>query len=192
MRNTRKGFTLVELLIVITIMASLSAMMAITSGGATSRAKASSIVANVEACKTAAAVFYNDHWQDAKVMVGATETNMADTTAEAFLGNTAAGYEYVPNFSDFSTDNIVFTVDTTGTNSGKGRDNWAIKVTFKDEAEADNISMALAKAKGYSGMYKAATAGDSTATPPVAATPADYKHTFIVNLTTGVITPTDD
>lgn len=67
MRNTRKSFTLIELLIVITIMASLSAMMAITSGGATSRAKASSIVANVEACKTAAAVFYNDHWQDAQV-----------------------------------------------------------------------------------------------------------------------------
>ena len=194
MRNTRKGFTLIELLIVITIMASLSAMMAITSGGATARAKASSIVANVEACKTAAAVFYSDHWQDAKVKVNDADTNMSETTAAAFLTNTTTGYNYVPNFGDFSDGNIVFTVDTSDTTTqGKGRDNWAIKVTFKDEAEADNISMALAKAKGYSGMYTAATAASGTEGEEgyVAAKDAKCRHTFTVNLTTGVITPSE-
>ena len=184
MRKARKGFTLIELLIVITIMASLSAMMAITSGNATARAKTSSIVANVEACKTAAAVYYSDNWD---------ATGIATSTAKTFLEDTT---KYIPNFGDFSTGNIVFTALSDTTN--QGRDNWAIKVTFKDEAEADNISRMLAKAKGYSGMYTAGTPAveDDSSTTDVdeskEAVPEACKHTFTVNLTTGVITATND
>ena len=58
--------------------------MSNSSGDATVRAKASSIVANVEACKTAAAIYYNDHWD---------ETGIKDVAADEFLNNDST---YIP------------------------------------------------------------------------------------------------
>ena len=57
----RKGFTLVELLIVIVVIAILSAMMMMSSSEAVSSAKASTIVSNLNAMKSAALSYYADH-----------------------------------------------------------------------------------------------------------------------------------
>ncbi len=57
----RKGFTLVELLIVIVIIGILSAMMMISSGEAVSSAKAAGIVNNLRAVKIAALSYYEEH-----------------------------------------------------------------------------------------------------------------------------------
>ena len=56
----RKGFTLVELLIVIVVIGILSAMMMLSSTEAVTSAKASNIVSNLRNLKTAALAFYTD------------------------------------------------------------------------------------------------------------------------------------
>ena len=57
----RKGFTLVELLIVIVVISILGAMMMISSSEAVSSAQASTIVSNLNAVKAAALSYYADH-----------------------------------------------------------------------------------------------------------------------------------
>ena len=176
MKKSRKGFTLIELLIVITILGSLAAAMSNSSGDATARAKASSIVANVEACKTAAAIYYSDNWEG---------TDVADATAKTFLEDTD---KYIPNFGDFSTGNITFKANAT--DSDKGRDNWSITVNFESDAEAANVAKALVKAKGYAKLYTAATeaVGNVGDDDYQAAAPESFAKEFKVNLTTGKIT----
>ena len=62
MKNiTRKGFTLVELLIVIVVIGILSAMMMLSSTEAVSSAKANNIVNNLRNWKTAALSWYVDN-----------------------------------------------------------------------------------------------------------------------------------
>ena len=57
----RKGFTLVELLIVIVVIGILSAMMMLSSNEAVSSAKANNIIANLRNLKTAALAWYADN-----------------------------------------------------------------------------------------------------------------------------------
>ena len=64
MKNTRKGFTLVELLIVIVVIGILSAMMMLSSTEAVTSAKASNIVSNLRNLKTAALACYTDSMDD--------------------------------------------------------------------------------------------------------------------------------
>ena len=136
MKKFRRGFTLVELLIVIAILGTLTAVMTVSTGTATARAKASSIVSNVEACKTAAAVYYSDNY-DATGIATATPAN-------TFLADTNT---YVPNFKDFTSSTIKYTAGTTA-----GKENWTLDVDFTADAEASTLLTALKKAKGYSGL----------------------------------------
>ena len=61
MANRKKGFTLVELLIVIVVIGVLSAMMMLSSTEAVSSAKAADIVSNLRNWKTATLEWYTDN-----------------------------------------------------------------------------------------------------------------------------------
>ena len=54
MKKARKGFTLVELLIVVAILGILSVSMMMSVGGTTAKAKASMIASNFDAARIAA------------------------------------------------------------------------------------------------------------------------------------------
>ncbi|MBQ7561868.1 MAG: type II secretion system protein [Synergistaceae bacterium] len=74
---SRKGFTLVELLIVIVVIGILSAMMMLSSTEAMSSAKASNIASNLRNLKTAALAWYADH-TDLVAADGRVKTNVTD------------------------------------------------------------------------------------------------------------------
>ncbi|MCF0247875.1 MAG: type II secretion system protein [Synergistes sp.] len=60
-RRRSKGFTLVEMLIVIIIIGALSGMMMLSTGSATDKAEATRIVSDMRNIKAAAIMYYSDH-----------------------------------------------------------------------------------------------------------------------------------
>lgn len=143
MKRTRKGFTLIELLIVIAVIGALAATMGTSTDKATAQAKAAAIVANVDACKTAAAMYYADY----------SNTNLATEDASKFLNATS---EYIPSWSDFSGESVEgtkYTVDA----EGKGYAGWAVTVDFSKDADATGIAKALHKIRGYTAVAENAT-----------------------------------
>ncbi|MBQ7544543.1 MAG: type II secretion system protein [Synergistaceae bacterium] len=69
MKSKRKGFTLVELLIVIVVIGILAAMMMLSSTEAVSSAKATKIIADMRNIRTAVLAWYTDNY-DKVVKVG--------------------------------------------------------------------------------------------------------------------------
>jgi general secretion pathway protein G len=86
LKRKSKGFTLVELLIVIIIIGILAGMMMLSTGGATAKAEATKILADMRNIKAAAIMYYADNgeWPD-------------DTTADSldkYLDTTMASTSY--------------------------------------------------------------------------------------------------
>ena len=163
MKKARKGFTLVELLIVIAILGTLTATLSISAGDATARAKAAAIVNNIEACKNGAALYYAAAFND-------TSATMLPT---AFLVDDS---EYVPNWSSFATGGTI--TYTAGADTQTTPDTWTVVVSFASDKEATKIATALSKIPGYTGvesthntltvllMKGTVTGSTATATPP--------------------------
>ena len=144
MKKMRKGFTLVELLIVISIIGTLAATMSASVSGSTAKAKAAAIAHNVEACKDAAGLYYAAHMDDG--------TDLTTTTADDVLS------EFVGTWKDFKNGtDITYTAVETGTN----RTGWAVIVDFHTDADKDAIISALSGMKGF-GKYDGNTSVVST------------------------------
>ena len=137
MKKMRKGFTLVELLIVIAVLGALSAAMTMSSSTATAKAKAAAIVNNLKICTSGAQVYNFEHADD---------KGLGEITTTAMLA------EAVPSFTKFTavdandTDTILYAaVDDTAGPAG-----WTITVTLKG-TDKSNIVAALKTIKGFKG-----------------------------------------
>lgn len=130
MRNTRKGFTLVELLIVVAILATLTATMMVSMRGATAKAKAASIAANLESCHTATLLYY----------AASGDKDLSKVDAEDMLTtNLKTWYK----LKGGDGDSIKYTA------VGEGSKYWSVNVDFSGDAEADDIARALHNMRGY-------------------------------------------
>ena len=143
MRKARKGFTLVELLIVVAIMATLTAAMTMAVSGSTAKAKASTIASNVNACRNAAMAYSITEGAD----------SIANLTADDVL------FAKLPSWKDFNnTNNKIKYAAVTG-DDGTGPEKWAITVDFSGDGEKDAIVKELEAINGYNKSYSSATDG---------------------------------
>lgn len=164
MKKTRKGFTLVELLIVVAILATLTATMTMAISGSTAKAKASAITSNVEAMKSAARLYEVNNQAD----------NISEVTTDAML------FTCLPTWKDFSNG----TVKYTAVSDTKGPNGWAVKVDFSTDPERDAIVDILQTVNGYNKSYTGAD--DTTGTAIL--TKGDPGHySFEVTLVSGKI-----
>ena len=141
MKAVRKGFTLVELLIVIAILGTLSAAMTVSSGSANAAAKASTIYANINTIKTAAILYQlqeGNQFKESKV----TKANLQ--TAELLdldsYNKTGTGEDEVKNTIMYE---IVEGVDATASAATQGA---YVICSFKNDSDFKAIAKSL---KGY-------------------------------------------
>ena len=135
----RRGFTLVELLIVIVVIGVLSAMMMLSSTEAVTSARASNIVSNLRNLKTAALSLYASSLDQVKT----TEPKIAHVTK--YLNSEGVTSDY----------NIAF---TGVSNSDYDAASWYITCTVNDS----NVMKKLVARAGTVGLKASNTAtGDS-------------------------------
>ncbi len=161
MKKARKGFTLVELLIVVAILATLTAAMTASISGASAKAKASTIASNVDTMKTVAKSCQSNGGPLA-VITGDTSSapsSLSDATANNVL---AAGMPAWADFSDADTKATIKYAEDTTQKEGKGPDNWAVTIDFSKDPERDDIRTALKAIKGYGKYYKVTHVDEDT------------------------------
>ncbi len=184
MKTSRKGFTLVELLIVVAILATLTASMTISMQGASAKAKASTIASNVNAMRAAAVLYATNH-------SGEDLTNVTTDTVLSLSLPTWYDIKYDGDGTD--TRAIKYTAhNATAPNAGPTT--WIVKVDFSGDSDKDDIRTALQAIKGY-GKYNVHTDAAENPETPASDTATDIitntTNSFQVKLLSGIIEPVD-
>ena len=140
----RRGFTLVELLIIIAIIGVLSSMMMINATGSTGKAKAMTIANNVASCRTAATLYYSQVLFDSDTNAATTDTVIK---------------KYVGAWDDFANGaTIKYTLPNGAEAATATYEDWAINVDFSGDNEKDEIAEYLVKIPRFSTVYDYTTA----------------------------------
>ena len=143
MKKFRKGFTLVELLIVITILGALSAAMSVASAKATVAAKASAINTNISNIKTAAALYQMEKGNAFKEsLITADELKTADLIDldefNKVIDKVTPGKNGAVTITT-KDSNILYAIQS-GVDNGAGA---YVICKFADDSDAANIAVAL-------------------------------------------------
>lgn len=173
MTRKHNGFTLVDLLIVVSMLAALTSTMTVAVGGSSAKAKAAAIAANVDTCKSSIALYTINNKET---------NNLSDMTADDILK------KCMPTWADFGRSertNEKMEIKYAATN-GKGPANWAITIDFSNDPEKDEVKAALKKIKGYDQYYQPTTDGTIGARTDIF---TDTTYAFEVLLTSGKIQP---
>ncbi len=137
--SKRKGFTLVELLIVIVVIGVLSAMMMLSSTEAVSSAKASNIISNLRNLKTAVLSWYADNLDkvqaDGRVKIGDTTDPIQEwTDAQLGISKYFSNGDSVPyGNTETKGDNGFYCIYDAG---GNNRTTWYVGYRFDTKTEA--------------------------------------------------------
>ena len=123
MTGARKGFTLVELLIVIVIIGILSSSMMLSSGAATDMAEASNIVSDLYGLKTACLLFLLD--------------SMDEVVGPEFFPNITMLARYIDNSARFREGGS-YTIGV----GGDGR--WYVGFNLETANKSDGVAKRLA------------------------------------------------
>lgn len=124
----RKGFTLVELLIVIVIIGVLAAAMLLSTGSATASAKASTIISDLRSMKSAILLLYADSMDNMPAVNTLITANGAEGLKK-YIDNaekykTTAGYEIAESGGKWF---IGYDTDKLGSDKGEVREKLADK-----------------------------------------------------------------
>ena len=142
----RKGFTLVELLIVIVVIGILSAMMMLSSTEATTSARVSNIISNLRNIKTAALAYYTDNL----------DTFTADPAKELKDPEKKAILEYLSGNKDGTTLTDIENYKVTRS-ATDGHSWWVVYQITGSDAEKTAIKKKLTgrtKSLGLKGIEK--------------------------------------
>ena len=138
----RKGFTLVELLIIVAIIGALAATMMVSSGSSIAKAKATAIANNLRVCTSGAQLFYLKHADDE----GADDAGINVTCQEMLA-------EAVPNFTDFTGSTITYAASDATGDGAKAPDKWLITVALTG-ADKEEVLTQLKAIKGFNAVSK--------------------------------------
>ena len=139
-KYSRKGFTLVELLIVIAIMGTLAAMMSTSSGSASAVAKASAIYSNIRSIKAAALLYQAEQGEDFH------EDQVTEANLKKFVDLQI--YRKFSNGTNDSTDDVRYAIVKGTLGDGNVLEDGAyVVVNFDNDGDREAIATALSKYK---------------------------------------------
>ena len=142
MKKVRKGFTLVELLIVIAVLGVLTAMMQLSGTGATASASAAKIISSLHVWRTAVAMYVAE-CAGGTPDVTVFEANKANYVDVELLGAKVTDYKFAAGTAEADKDKWFVTYTLPTANATK------IQAKLAERAETENLLAGAATGTKY-------------------------------------------